>query len=178
MMLEEKAGDESGVVAGSEGALRLFYHPASSASLRVILYLRCRGVPRSHVQLTTTELTTDHRGILVFALPEGDPETRRLGTNDLLVFNPEGRVPILLLPDGRIMTQSGPIIDYIEDTLPAGAGKAMLPTDPWMRAEAQRIAWIGRFLAEQYSTMFHNIPIDSNVPNELHDLGGFGPAII
>ena len=142
MTLEKKVGDESGVVAGFEGALRLFYHPASSASLRVILYLRCRGVPPSHVQLTTTELTTDHRGILVFALPKDDPETRRLGTNDLLVFNPEGRVPILLLPDGRIMTQSGPIIDYIEDTLPSGAGKAMLPTDPWMRAEAQRIAWI------------------------------------
>ena len=141
-MSEKRVRHESGVVSGSERAFRLFYHPASSASLRVILYLRCRGVPSSLVQLTTTELTTDNRGILVFALPKDDPETRRLGTNDLLAFNPEGRVPILLLPDGRKMTQSGPIIDYIEDSLPVETGKAMLPTDPWMRAEAQRIAWI------------------------------------
>ncbi len=124
---------------------RLFYHPVSSASMRVTLYLRCRGVPASRVELVSTGLETDHRGIIVFTMPEGDPETEKLGTTDLTAFNPEGRVPILLLPDGRKMTQTGPIIDYLEDCLGAegeAPGRAMLPADPWMRAEARRIMWI------------------------------------
>ena len=126
----------------SGGPFRLFYHPSSSASLRVILYLRCRQVPPSLVQLTSTEFTTDDRGIPVFTMPEGDPETKKLGTKNLLAFNPEGRIPILLLSDGRKMTQSGPIIDYIEDCLTTGIGRSLLPDDPWERAEVRRIAWI------------------------------------
>ena len=126
----------------SGGPFRLFYHPSSSASLRVILYLRCRQVPPSLVQLTSTEFTTDDRGIPVFTMPEGDPETKKLGTKNLLAFNPEGRIPILLLSDGRKMTQSGPIIDYIEDCLTTGIGRSLSPDDPWERAEVRRIAWI------------------------------------
>ena len=92
-------------------SFRLFYHATSSASLRVILYLRCREIPETFVQLVSTGFSTDDRGIPVFTMPEGDPETEKLGTSDLLAFNPEGRIPILLLPDGRKMTQSGPIIE-------------------------------------------------------------------
>ena len=121
---------------------RLFYHPTSSASMRVTLYLACRGVPDAMVELVSTGLETDHRGIPVYTMPEGDVETARVGTTDLKAFNPEGRVPILLLADGRRMTQTGPIIDFIEDCMPAGSGAPLLPEDPWKRAEARRIAWI------------------------------------
>ena len=38
------------------------------------------------------------------------------------------------------MTQTGAIIDYLE-SLQSG-GKPLMPSDPWQRAEAQRIAWI------------------------------------
>lgn len=124
------------------GAFRLFYHPASSASMRVTLYLRCRGVPSSLVELVSTGVATDHRGILVFTMPEDEPETEKIGTTDLTAFNPEGRIPVLLLPDGRKMTQSGPIIDFIEECLPEGVGRPLLPDDRWMRAEARRIMWI------------------------------------
>lgn len=122
--------------------MRLFYHPSSSASMRVILYLRCRGVPSELLELVGTGLETDHRGIPVFTMPAGDPETEKRGTKDLTAFNPEGRVPILLLPDGRMMTQTGPIIEFIEAGLPDGLGRPMLPDDPWLRAEVQRIMWI------------------------------------
>jgi maleylacetoacetate isomerase len=122
--------------------LQLIYHPASSASMRVTLYLRCRGIAPGTVELVSTGLKTDHRGILVFTLPDNHPETQRLGTDDLTALNPEGRVPILLLPDGRKMTQSGPIIDLIESTLAPDDNMTLLPTDPWLRAEAQRIMWI------------------------------------
>ena len=122
--------------------MRLYYHPVSSASMRVTLYLRRRGGPCDSVDLVQTGFGTDHRGIPVFSMPEGDSETDRLGTTDLAAFNPEGRVPVLLFDDGRKMTQTGPIIEYLEETLPAGAGRTMLPADPWDRAEARRIAWI------------------------------------
>ena len=124
------------------GPMRLFYHPASSASMRVTLYLGCRGVPFSVVELVSTGFATDHRGIPVFTMPVGDPETERLGTTDLTAFNPEGRVPVLLLPDGRKMTQSGPIVDYLDDVIGADFGRPLLPDDPWLRAEARRIAWM------------------------------------
>jgi len=110
--------------------------------MRVTLYLRCRGIAPGTVKLVSTGLKTDHRGILVFTLPDNHPETQRLGTDDLIALNPEGRVPILLLPGGRKMTQSGPIIDLIESTLEPDDNMALLPTDPWLRAETQRIMWI------------------------------------
>jgi len=110
--------------------------------MRVTLYLRCRGIAPGAVELVTTGIKTDHRGILVFTLPDNHPETRRLGTDDLTALNPEGRVPILLMPGGRKMTQSGPIIDLIESTLEPDDNMALLPTDPWLRAETQRIMWI------------------------------------
>ena len=124
-----------------ETPLRVFSHPASSASMRVTLYLSCRGIGAERVELVSTGLETDHRGILVFTTPEGDPETVKLGTRDLTAFNPEGRVPVLLLPDGRKMTQTGPIIDYLEDTITDG-GRPLLPEDPWLKAQARRIMWI------------------------------------
>jgi len=122
--------------------LRLFYHPASSASMRVTLYLRCRGVPQDSAELVATGVGTDERGIVVFTMPEGDPVTEALGTTDLTAFNPEGRVPILLLPDGRKLTQTGPIIEYLEATLDLPEGRSLLPEDPWAVAEAKRIMWI------------------------------------
>ena len=121
---------------------RLFYHPTSSASLRVILYMRCRGIPEGLVQLTKTGFETDSRGIPAFTMPEGDPETKKLGTTDLLAFSPEGRIPILLRADGQKMTQSGPIMEYLNDSLQKGVGHSMLPENPWDRAEARRISWI------------------------------------
>jgi glutathione S-transferase len=129
-------------IAGLTGAgpFRLYYHRASSASLRVTLFLACRHVPATDVELVSTGLETDHRGILVFTMPDGDPETVRLGTTNLTAFNPEGRIPILLLPDGRKLTQSGPIVEFIEDSLVDGP--RLLPADPWLRAEAKRIMWI------------------------------------
>ena len=94
------------------------------------------------MQLVSTGLETDHRGITVFTMPDGDAETIRLGTKDLSAFNPEGRVPILLLADGRMLTQSGAIIDYIESVTPTTESAHLVPTDPWQKAEMQRIMYI------------------------------------
>ena len=78
--------------------LKLYYHPASSASMRVTLYLSCRDVPEEIVRLVSTGVTTDHRGILVFTLPENDPDTSILGTTDLRAFNPVGTYTCIITP--------------------------------------------------------------------------------
>ena len=111
--------------------------------MRVTLYLRCRPVPADLVELVQTGLASDHRGIPQYSLPERDAAALGLESTELIAFNPEGRVPVLLLPDGRRMTQTGPIIEFIEANLPADAGgTSLMPDDPWLRAEATRIMWI------------------------------------
>ena len=131
------------IATRSRGArMRLFRHPTSSASMRVTLYLRCRGIPAPMVELVDTGFETDHRGIPTFTMPEGDPETTKLGTTDLTAFNPEGRIPVLLLPDGRKMTQSGPIVDYLEETIGGYGCRTVVPAAPWPRAQMRRIMWL------------------------------------
>ena len=119
--------------------LKLYYHPASSASMRVTLLI-LQECPRN-CSFGFYGVTTDHRGILVFTLPENDPDTSILGTTDLRAFNPEGRIPVLLLPDGKKMTQSGPIIDYIESQID-DAGSSLVSEDPWVNANIKRLMWI------------------------------------
>jgi maleylacetoacetate isomerase len=147
---------------------RLFYHRASSASMRVTLYISARGVPASLVELVSTGLETDERGIMVFTMPKGDPVTELLGTTDLKAFNPEGRIPVLLLPDGRKMTQSGPIIDFIEDHMPMveaqAGGRSLLPDDPWERATARQIMWIVAADTQPYQ----------NIPFIIQAMGDWG----
>ena len=97
------------------------------------------GIPDRLVEMVEMGLATDPRGIPVYTLPEGDPVTEALGTTDLKALNPESRIPVLLLPDGRKMTQSGAVIDYIRAL---HGPDTMEPEDPWQRAEMRRLMWI------------------------------------
>jgi glutathione S-transferase len=64
-------------------------------------------------------------------------ETR---TPDFLAKNPNGRVPMLELDDGRFLPESGAILWYLS------AGTPLQPADEWGRAEA--LSWM---FFEQYS---------------------------
>ncbi|MEM7188846.1 MAG: glutathione S-transferase N-terminal domain-containing protein [Pseudomonadota bacterium] len=119
--------------------MRLYTQRGSSASLRVKFFLGRANVPTTLVQPIEMDQGVDDRGIPAFSLPHGDPVTEELGTTDLKAFNPEGRIPVLLLPDGRKMTQSGAIIDYIRAL---NGPDGMVPDDPWLQAEMRRIMWI------------------------------------
>ena len=59
---------------------------------------------------------------------------------DYLSKNPNGRVPMLELDDGRYLPESGAILWYLS------AGTPLQPTDEWARAEA--LSWM---FFEQYS---------------------------
>jgi maleylacetoacetate isomerase len=56
---------------------------------------------------------------------------------DYLALNPQGLVPALELNDGRVLTQSLAIIEYLEETHPA---PPLLPQDAASRARVRAIA--------------------------------------
>jgi glutathione S-transferase len=69
--------------------------------------------------------------------PVGGDETRK---PDFLSRNPNGRVPMLELDDGRFLPESGAILWYLSE------GTALQPKDSWARAEM--LQWM---FFEQYS---------------------------
>jgi len=56
---------------------------------------------------------------------------------DYLRINPIGRVPTLVLDDGRALPESEVICEYLEDAFP---NPPLLPTDPWARAQVRLIS--------------------------------------
>ncbi len=61
-------------------------------------------------------------------------------TPDFLALNPDGRVPTLVLEDGRALSESNAIIGYL------ARGSALIPADEFARAKMQQ--WL---FWEQYS---------------------------
>jgi maleylacetoacetate isomerase len=98
--------------------MRLYDYFRSSAAYRVRIALNLKGITpdaRTHVHL-------------------------RMGSQraqDYLALNPQGLVPALALDDGRVLTQSLAIIEYLEETHPE---PRLLPQDPAERARVRAIA--------------------------------------
>lgn len=122
---------------------QLYWSPNSSASLRVVLALRAKGmsVQNMHVCLPNPNprdgslYVVEHEGSVV----------------EYNTISPEGRIPALVIGtiqggDGekrRLLTQAAAILEYIEDAPELGtAGPALLPTDPWQRARVRQICWL------------------------------------
>jgi maleylpyruvate isomerase len=58
---------------------------------------------------------------------------------DYTAMNPIGQVPTLVLDDGRQLSQSLAILEFLEETVPR---PALLPRDPYLRARARQLAEI------------------------------------
>src|SRR5271155_1445651 len=56
---------------------------------------------------------------------------------EYMAVNPIGRVPTLVLDDGRALPESEVICEYLEDAYPA---PPTLPEDPWSRAQVRLIS--------------------------------------
>lgn len=61
-------------------------------------------------------------------------------TASFLAMNPNGKIPVLELEDGRCLAESNAILNYL------AAGSALLPTDTWELAKVQQWQFF-----EQYS---------------------------
>ncbi|HKP25572.1 MAG TPA: glutathione S-transferase family protein [Dongiaceae bacterium] len=78
-------------------------------------------------------------------IPYVEPGPQR---DRLLALNPLGQVPTLLLPDGRVMTESAAIILHIADAAPQ-AGLAPAAKDP---ARPMFLRWLAFIVAAIYPT--------------------------
>jgi maleylpyruvate isomerase len=107
--------------------MKLFSRAQNSAGERIRIALNLKGL--------------DYEYVAVGTLPPG--EYRRL--------NPQGHLPALDV-DGRIVPQSGAILEYLEERWPA---RPLLPADPVLRAEARAFgAWIA---SEMHAVTVHRI---------------------
>ena len=89
--------------------IRLYDFLPSGNGYKVRLLLRQLAIPYELVELDIT------RG-----------ETR---TPAFLAKNPNGRIPLVELEDGRLLAESGAILFYF------GEGTRFLPADRWRRAQ-------------------------------------------
>ena len=99
--------------------MKLFNYWRSSASWRVRIALAYKNVAYEYraVNLLSQENRSD----------------------DYTALNPIGQVPTLELDDGRQLSQSLAILEYLEETVPT---PSLLPRDPYLRARARQLAEI------------------------------------
>lgn len=91
------------------------------------------------VRLLLEQLGQEYRWI---EIDSSKGETR---TPEFLAKNPNGRVPIIELDDGRVLAESNAILCWLAESTPASKGN-FLPDDAWQRAQA--LSWM---FFEQYS---------------------------
>jgi glutathione S-transferase len=86
------------------------------------------------VKLLLGQIGRDYRWI------ETDSARGATRTPEYLAKNPNGKVPMIELDDGRVLVESNAILCWLAD------GTRFLPPDPWARAQA--LSWM---FFEQYS---------------------------
>ena len=86
-------------------------------------------------------------------------------TEAFLARSPRGKAPFLELGDGRHLSESQVICEYLEDAYPA---KPLLPRDPWQRARVRElVAHMELYLElparRTYGFVFFGRPVDEAV---------------
>lgn len=99
--------------------LDLFTYYRSTSSYRVRIALALKGVDYTAIPVNLVRDAGEHR----------KPEYRAM--------NPQGRVPVLRVDDGLVITQSTAIIEYLEDRYPA---PPLLSSDLQRRALQRAVA--------------------------------------
>ena len=99
--------------------MKLYNYFRSSASFRVRIALNLKGLAYDYLPVH---------------LPKGEQKKP-----EFAAVTSEGLVPVLELEDGRRLTQSMAIIEYLDETHPQ---PALLPTDPEGRARVRALAQI------------------------------------
>jgi len=94
------------------------------------------------------------------ALQERSFEHRPLAVMDdydaLRAVNPLGRVPALALDDGAVLIETWAILDWLEDTAPAG--RRLLPASGLARRDALQDVAIAHSLAEKAVSLVYEVP--------------------
>lgn len=105
------------------------------------------------VKLLLEQLGRDYRWI------ETDSARGETRSADFLAKNPNGKVPMLELDDGRILVESNAILCWLAE------GSDFLPIDSWQRAQALRWMFFEQYSHEPYIAVARFIcgwtPLDS-----------------
>jgi glutathione S-transferase len=109
------------VIEGPE--MKLYQTYASPFPTRVRLLLYAKGIDVEVVEPPGFHATAEGKG-------------------DYLAINPIGRVPTLVLDDGRALPESEVICEYLEDAYPL---PSLRPADPWDRARMRLLSRICDF---------------------------------
>jgi len=86
-------------------------------------------------------------------------------TEDYLARSPMGKAPFLELDDGRRLSESQVICEYLEEAFPA---KPLLPRDPWQRAKVRELTthielYLELVARRMYGFVFFGRPVDEAV---------------
>jgi glutathione S-transferase len=79
-------------------------------------------------------------------------------TPEFLARNPNGRVPLLELPDGRCLAESNAILNFL------ASGTALLPDDPWLRAQVLQWQFFEQYSHEPYIATARYIAVYLGLP--------------
>lgn len=107
--------------------MKLFYFPIAPNPTKVRIYLREKGIALEEVRVNL-----------------GAGEQRQPA---FLARNPRGRLPVLELPDGRSLTESLAIIEYLEELHPDPPLWGRTPEERAVARELERICDQGVLIA-------------------------------
>lgn len=103
--------------------MKLFQTYSSPFPTRVRLMLYAKGIEAQIIEPPGFHSSAESKG-------------------DYLTINPIGRVPALVLDDGRVLPESEVICEYLEETYPTPATQ---PAAPWGRAQMRLLSRICDF---------------------------------
>ena len=81
-------------------------------------------------------------------------------TPGFLAKNPNGKVPVIELDDGRVLAESNAILCWLAEgaTVP---GRSFLPSDPWQKAQA--LSWMSFLAATVHPARRFGLAVASDV---------------
>ncbi len=118
------------------------------------------------IKLLAALLNTKHQWVEMDIMKG---ETR---TPDFLSKNPVGKIPVLELDDGRCLSESNAILNYL------AAGSEYLPEDPFSRAKSEQWLFFEQYSHEpyiavaRYINVYLGMPEDRKAEYEQHQEGG------
>ncbi len=109
------------------------------------------------IKLLAALLDIEHEWVHIDILA-GDTRTR-----DFLARNPNGKIPLLELDDGRYLSESNAILDYL------ATDTAFLPQDPFLRAQVLQWQFFEQYSHEPYIAVARFIAKYLGLPDDRRD---------
>ncbi|MCW7507619.1 glutathione S-transferase family protein [Leptospira levettii] len=118
------------------------------------------------IQLLTSLLNIPYEWI------EINIKNRETQTESFLQLNPNGKIPILVLDDGRVISESNAILHFLAE------GSHLLPNDPFLKAMVLQWQFFEQYSHEPYIAVarfiqhYLSIPEERRLEYESKQLGG------